>query len=183
MKEKACINKGADKMLQPRCYKLLPLACLAMWCGLLVVGLWPFRFLPDNRVQWLANRNGVHFIEPSQIYSAIRESKGSAVAGDSSFSIEIWLQPEKVGNRRRTIFSTYDSGRRESFGIGQSVADLLVRGPFLDMHDGVHPRSIYVDGCFREGEERFRNHHIRAARDGNLSGGCSGKIRSVSIRF
>jgi VanZ family protein len=145
-------------MLQSGRYKLLRLLCLAMWCGLLVAGLWPFRFFPDNRVQWLVKRNGLHLNEPSQIYSAIRETergRKAKAAANGSFSIEIWLQPEKVSDRRRTIFSVYDAGRGESLSIGQSVADLLIRGRFVGIHEAGHTKSIYLDDCFREGGERF----------------------------
>jgi VanZ family protein len=143
-----------DKMLQSGRYILLRLLCLAMWCGLMVAGLWPFRFFPDNRVQWLVNRNGIHFYEPSQIYSAAPETgseRRASAATNGSFSIEIWLQPERVSDRRRTIFSVYDA-ERESLSIGQSVADLLMRGRFLGTEEAGHTRSIYLDNCFREGE-------------------------------
>ncbi len=125
---------------------------------LLFAGLWPFRFFPDNRVEWLVNRNGIHFDEPSQIYSTIRKTeieKRASVAANDSFSIEIWLQPEKVSDRRRTIFTTYDAGRGEGLSIGQSVADLLIRGRFVGIQEAGYARSIYLDECFRDGGERF----------------------------
>jgi hypothetical protein len=139
-------------------HKWLGLVCAAMWCGLLVAGLWPFRFFPDNTVQWLTDRNGIHFSEPSQIYTDNRRAEitgSNASDGNGSFTIEIWLRPEKLSNRRRTILSTYDSARRESLSVGQSIADLLVRGRSLDVLEGARSRSIYVDDCFRKGNERF----------------------------
>jgi hypothetical protein len=155
MKEDVCTEQRLDGVVQTGTYKVLGVICLAMLCGLLVAGLWPFDFAPGNRVQWLVNRNGIHFNEPSQIYSTLTERESNRTAVNSSFSIEIWLQPERISDRRRTIFSTYDTGRGEGLGIAQSVTDLLIRGRFVGADGAVNTRSIYLDDCFREGSERF----------------------------
>ena len=33
--------------------------CLAVLLSILVAGLWPFNFFPENRVEWLPDRDGV----------------------------------------------------------------------------------------------------------------------------
>jgi VanZ like family/Concanavalin A-like lectin/glucanases superfamily len=157
--EQNSMNKqGCRRDVTNRKDRLLQLACLTMWCGLLVAGLWPFNFFPENRVQWLKSRNGIHFDEPGQIYSAVPGTKkeGSAdTFGNGSFSIEIWLQPENVSNTLRTIFFAYDPQRRKDFRIDQSITDLVVRGRFLDSNEKVSSTALYVDDCFQKSVERF----------------------------
>lgn len=153
----ACTTKGADKMLRAGRYKLL-LGCFIMWCGLLVFGLWPFNFFPANRVQWLKDRNGVHFDQPGQIYSAVPgavEPGSPDTFRNGSFSIELWLRPDKVSSSLRTIFFAYDPDRGKEFGIEQSITDLVVRGRFLDSSGEVRSTKLYVDDCFQKGQERF----------------------------
>jgi hypothetical protein len=147
-----------DEMLQSRRQKLLQLSCLAMWCGLLVAGLWPFNFFPGNKVEWLGGKNGIHFGGDGQIYGSVPWNV-SEVRPDSSpsdsFSVEIWLQPDKVCGCLGTIFSTYDPARPENFVLDQSIGDLVVRGHFRDHKDHLGFRSLYLDDVFQKGRSRF----------------------------
>ena len=48
---------------------LLGAICIAVLCGILVAGLWPFHS-PKNQVTWLAEENGLRFADPGTIVSA-----------------------------------------------------------------------------------------------------------------
>ena len=137
-------------------YKFLRLVCLALLGGLLVVGLWPFNFFPRNRVEWPASGNGVHFYGHSQMYATTPwkiEERSSPSANDS-FSIEIWLKPDKLQSWG-TILSVYDPSRPDNLRIDQSLTDLVLRGSFQDptLQSGFRP--VWAGEIFKQGQTRF----------------------------
>jgi VanZ family protein len=138
-------------------YRFLRFICVALWVGLLTVGLWPFNFFPRNRVKWLGNRGGIHFSWHSQIYSTapwkLREAQPSPTANDS-FSIEIWLQPDKAYGGG-TIFSIYDPARSENFRLDQSLTDLALRGNFEEQGHASSFRTVWIDEIFKNRSARF----------------------------
>ena len=145
-------------MSQTRKYELLRFICFATWCGLLIVGLWPFNFFPRNKVEWLRERNGIHFDWHGQIFSTVPWSVSEGHSGSAekdSFSIEVWLQPDKVFGWISDILSMYDPARTKNFTIVQSGADLVVRGRFRDHNNRVGFRSVWLDGVFQQGRVRF----------------------------
>ncbi len=48
---------------------VLGLICLVITAGILVAGLWPFSFRPENKVRWLPDQNGLHFYGQSIVFS------------------------------------------------------------------------------------------------------------------
>jgi hypothetical protein len=85
--------------------RILAGVCLSMCVGLLLVGLWPFNFFPENAVRWLTDTNGLKF-QGSE--SSFRSCAGGVLFSPDplvapsqilsergSFSIEIWLQPSE----------------------------------------------------------------------------------------
>ena len=65
---------------------------------ILVAGLWPFNFWPKNEVEWLKDRNGVHFYGQGIIFSALDPgSSQSPLLPDGPITIEIWLRPDRFG--------------------------------------------------------------------------------------
>jgi len=63
-------------------------------CGILVAGLWPFH-APRNEATWLSERNGLLFGKHGTIVSA-NPFKADDSQGDSSCSLEMWLEPTRV---------------------------------------------------------------------------------------
>lgn len=137
--------------------KILRLACIAVWLGLLVVGLWPFNFFPRNRVEWLGNRNGIHFGWHGQIYTTtpwkISERQPDSSA-NGAFSIEIWLGFDK-GFGWGTILSIYDPARPETLRINQSLTDMVLRGSFQDQNRASGFKPVWMNGIFRNRQVRF----------------------------
>jgi hypothetical protein len=127
--------------------KLLGGICVAILCGILVAGLWPFHG-PENEVSWISNGNGVRFGEYGTILSS-RKFAGADLPNDGAASIEIWLQPALVSDSSTLL--TFAPGHPFQFSLRQSLSDLAVvreaRGTFLE--------TIYVDSVFRRGKLVF----------------------------
>jgi hypothetical protein len=97
---------------------ILFFVCLAM----LMAGLWPFEFHPVNKVEWLQDRDGVHFYGQGMIVSPRLwdESQGSPFQ-DRAITIEIWVRPDEelsdVGIGR--LVSFYDGKQPDLLFLGQ----------------------------------------------------------------
>jgi hypothetical protein len=133
--------------------KLFLYLSLGLWCGLVVIGLWPFNFSPRNRVQWLPGGNGIHFEPHGQIHTIDRLDlrRAESKAKTDSFSIEIWLQPDKPYSWVGTVLCIHDPKRADDFMIQQSGSDLVVRGRS-------HKQSkteLWIDNVFQERRNRF----------------------------
>jgi VanZ family protein len=138
-------------------YKFLRSVCVALWIGLLVAGLWPFNFFPKNKVEWLEDGNGIHFDWHGQIYTtASAELLESAVdsSANNSFSIEIWLRPDKAYSWG-TVLSIYDPARLETFRINQSLTDLVLRGDFRGQNLQPGFKPVWMSEIFKNGQARF----------------------------
>jgi VanZ family protein len=119
----------------------------------LLAGLWPFNFLPENKVKWLQDQNGVQFYGQAIIYSTIPSFQFFTIPV-KSFSIELCLQPitdesSHIGH----IFSFLDEHGSETFFIGQWRSDLL-------LGKGIHGKDTYRemgigDDVLKKGDKRF----------------------------
>jgi VanZ family protein len=151
------VERLADPMTQHP-FKFLGIVCLALWLGVLGFGLWPFDFFPRNRVNWLQNQNGIHFDRYGQAFSTAPwdPSSNSAASNDGSLSIEMWLHSwEKEYPQVSAIFSIEDPANLDNFAILQSGPDLLVRGQFLDTHNRVSARKLWIHNACQKGDPRF----------------------------
>jgi VanZ like family/Concanavalin A-like lectin/glucanases superfamily len=137
-------------------FALLRVACFAMWAGLLVGGLLPFHFFPKNQVQWLPDKNGVHFGWYGEIYSAAPWNQGRIAGKDpgTQFSIEIWLEPDQIFGWTSSILSFYDFEQRKRLELQQSISNLVVRGSFSDQQHHRELRNVWLDDI-RDGSPRF----------------------------
>lgn len=128
-----------------------------MWIGLLVAGLWPFNFYPDNTVKRIVS-GGLHFGMHGQVYSLVpwrTTPVEPSAAPARSFSIEIELQADKVCPCVGTILSFHDPYREKDFRIEQSISDLVVRGYFQDEHHAASFRSLWLDESLSAHQTRF----------------------------
>ena len=76
-------------LLEKRRERFLPAICIAVVCGLLVLGLWHFH-APRNEVTRLGNENGLRFADAGTVVSMGEFRVGR---DESSCSIEVWVQP------------------------------------------------------------------------------------------
>lgn len=110
---------------------ILRAICVCVLFGILVAGLWPFH-APRNDVHWSdrgtdqgSDRGGLVFGKHGSIVTE-RSFEPLASHGDSSCSVEIWLQPER-SNSSGTILAFYQPVRQViPFALRQSLGDLVV---------------------------------------------------------
>jgi VanZ family protein len=109
--------------------KLLPLVCLVISMGLLIAGLWPFRFFPGNNVQWIDGRSGLRF-DKYGIVSGKGPlfAPGGAIDLARSFTIRMAVLPrEEPSGSIPRILSVHDDAWRELFFLGQWRDELILR--------------------------------------------------------
>jgi VanZ family protein len=153
--------------------RALGLLLLAITSGILVAGLWPFNFRPENKVRWLKDQNGVQFYGRAIIVTQL-----PAPFPLYPCSVELCLQStidesSHIGH----IFSFLDEHGSETFFIGQwkshlllgkgihgkkgyneiGIRDVLKRGDrrFVTITSGVDGANIYVDGILLKSSPRF----------------------------
>jgi len=116
--------KAKDK--KNRLYAIILLAiCIAIF----LAGLWPLNFHPANKVEWLQDKNGIHFRGRGIIYSPepFNEPK-QPLFQNGSISIEVLLQPETEPNRYIAQFlSFYNDKKSEYFTFSQWKSYLIIR--------------------------------------------------------
>jgi hypothetical protein len=131
------------------CSVLLGATCVAVLCGILTAGLWPFH-APHNEVNWLANQDGLHFGKNGSIVSA-----GTVQVSDSEEmrirSLEIWLQPD-ASMSTQTILGFYDANSPVAqLSLHQYHEDLLIRreitiSPALASHEKLEYGDVFFPG-------------------------------------
>jgi VanZ family protein len=103
--------------------------CLAICAGILLVGLWPFDFRPQNKVEWLPDRNGIRFYGQGMAYNPepLNITERNSLR-KRSISIELWLRPQiEPGRSVPSILSFYDDRQSETCFIGQWKSSLILR--------------------------------------------------------
>jgi hypothetical protein len=106
----------------------LPLACLAVTISILLAGLWPFKFHPQNEVAWLNGQNGIHFGRLGIAYSqeAVYGPRG-AIRPGGPVSIELAVRPGRELNHLARILTLYGGGSRQYFTLGQWKSYVILR--------------------------------------------------------
>ena len=124
---------------------------LAIGAGFLVAGLWPFNFSPENAVHRVVPA-GLRFGAHGQVYSALPwAATRPAPSPESAFSIEIWLQADRVCDCVGTILAFYNPSQEKDFRLEQSISDLAVRGYFRDEQRHLGFRSLWLDDSLAVG--------------------------------
>jgi VanZ family protein len=101
---------------------LLRAVCALVLLCILVAGLWPFH-APRNEVRWLSLNDGILFGKYGSVVSA-GSFKPDPQRSDSSWSLEIWLEPKRV-HASGTILAFYQPERHVApFALRQSLGDL-----------------------------------------------------------
>ncbi len=155
---------------------MLGAVCLAVLCGTLWAGLWPFHS-PKNAVNWLGDLHGVRFRHPGTIVSAGQIQP--ATLSEPGCSIELWVQPGRPYDSS-TLLAFYSRQNPIQFSVHQTEANLVlehnevrrlertasaklyvkdvlrVKQPvFLSISSGSQGTAIYVDGRLAKSSRQF----------------------------
>jgi len=131
--------------------------CIVISAGILLVGLWPFDFRPENKVEWLSDRNGIRFHGKGIVYSPdLLSGPKQTNFREGSITIEIWLQPEIEPNRYLPrILSFYDDKKFENFFVGQWKSELILRRRDLSSKKPETHKEIGLRDALPTGQVRF----------------------------
>jgi hypothetical protein len=132
--------------------RLSKVACAAVLCIILMLGLWPFH-APLNDVSWLGNRNGLHFGKHSTVLSS-SEFRPTPAQNHASGSLEIWLQPRRVWDFS-TFLTFYAPGNPLQFSLRQSQTSLLLQTAIRDDQHHTGMKDLYVEDTFRKNGPAF----------------------------
>lgn len=109
--------------------KVVTLLTVGIWIGIFVAGLWPFNFVPKNRIRWLPGGAGLRFDGYGQVYSSMPIVSPKGPNGAAEGTIELVFTPSKSYNTASTVFSLVNQDE-VNFAIGQSLTDLFLQGSF-----------------------------------------------------
>ncbi len=101
--------------------------CLAVLLAILVAGLWPFNFLPKNKVEWLPDRDGVRFHGQGIISGSVLDQKRwQRMFQGRAITIEIRVRPAMETTSAPGIVTLFDGRTPEIFAIRQWRSHLVV---------------------------------------------------------
>jgi len=133
--------------------KIVTLLTVGIWIVIFVAGLWPFNFVPGNRIRWLASGAGLRFDGYGQVYSSVPMSSPGGSVGATEATIELVFTPSKSYNNASTVFALVNQDE-VSFAIGQSLTDLFLQGSFTK-GAGKRVAKLWIDGVCGHAEELF----------------------------
>lgn len=133
--------------------KVVTLLTVGIWIGILVAGLWPFNFVPKNRIRWLPGGAGLRFERYGQVYSSVPISSPKRPDGAAEATIELVFKPSESYNNASTVFSLVDQDE-VTFAIGQSVTDLFLQGSFTQ-DVGKPVVKLWIDYVCGHAQELF----------------------------
>lgn len=108
--------------------RLLSVICLVILFIILVTGLWPFNFFPQNKVKWLSDRSGVHIYGQGIIFSTSPGwNQEKPLFPNKAITVELWLHPYQETNNLPSILTFYDGQNPDIFLIGQWKSHLVIR--------------------------------------------------------
>jgi VanZ family protein len=126
--------------------------CIALSLGLLVAGLWPFRFRTVNNVHWIAGSPGLRF-ERFGIVAGTEPLFGPGGPVDLSlpFTLRMEVRPrEEPSGSLPRIVSAYDAEGRELFFLGQWRSELILRILKEKRLFHLHYRETGADGLQKD---------------------------------
>jgi hypothetical protein len=118
-------------LTNPAARRAVPLAWACILAIILVVGLKPLRFHPQNGAQWIGRQNGISFEPPRGLVFSHEPLNRILGRCENGCSIEMLVSPATVGNDDPAyILNDDDSGRGPNFTIFQESADLMLQAWF-----------------------------------------------------
>ena len=128
--------------------KLLPVFCIALSLGLLIAGLWPFRFRTANNVHRIADSPGLRF-DRYGIVTAKDPLFGPGRPVDLAFPFTLRMEViprEESSDSLPRILSAYDADGRELFFLGQWRSELILRILKEERSFHLYSREVGVEG-------------------------------------
>jgi len=132
--------------------KVAILLTTGIWIAIFIAGLWPFNFIPRNRMRWLPNGEGLHFDRYGQVYSIVPVLLPPAW-NETAATIELAFTPSKPYDSASAIFSVAKDNEA-SFAIGQSLTDIYLQGSFMQ-NTGEPKKKLYIDRACERASELF----------------------------
>jgi len=133
--------------------KVVILLTVGIWIGIFVAGLWPFNFVPTNRIRWLPGGAGLRFEGYGQVYSSVPMFSPRGPDGAAEATIELVFTPSKSYDNASTVFALVNQNE-VSFAIGQSLTDLFLQGSFTQ-RGGKPVVKLWVDDVCGHAQELF----------------------------
>ena len=152
--------------------KVVILLTVGIWISIFVAGLWPFNFVPKNRIRWLPGGAGLRFEDYGQVYSSVPMFSRRGPDGAAEATIELVFTPSKSYNTASTIFALVNQNE-VSFAIGQSLTDLFLQGSFTQ-GGGKPVVKLWIDDVCGHAQELFvtvtlDTRHVDVYLDGQLA--------------
>ena len=151
----------------------------AVVLSVLVACLWPFRFHPANNVNWMVERDGIHFGAHGSVVSFSQFLVPDDEAA-SPCSLELWLAPD-LSSASSSILTFSTPANPVQLQLIQSLDDLFVnkeradrhwrreekhiaivsllqkdRSVFIDISGDSGGTSVFIDGSLRRRSTEFR---------------------------
>lgn len=134
--------------------RILAATCIALSAGIVMAGLWPPNFRPENKVSWLKGRNGIRIAESGIVRSSSPiNSNSDGLSRDRPWSVQILLQSrgETIGNLG-VIVSLHNPKEVRTFTVAQWKSELIVRAWISVRHGHARFREIGLPFVFRDAE-------------------------------
>jgi len=131
----------------------LGIICFLYTIIILITGLWPFNFMPVNKVEWLINERGIRFYGPGMVFNANPNplTAPKTVSRSAQISIEIFLRPEREPNSSLpSILTLYGCDQKDQFMLGQWKSELIIRVPTIKDESHKRYREISVSDSLRK---------------------------------
>jgi hypothetical protein len=117
---------------------------------IIVVGLWPFDFWPENKVKWLKDQNGIRFYGRGIVFAPLPTPYPLR-----PFSLEIDLQPGAgPSDTTGRILSFYDGKGTETLVLTQWGTGLILQKGIQDLPEETYPK-IGIRNALLKGEKRL----------------------------
>jgi hypothetical protein len=129
--------------------------CVFVVIGIVIVGLWPFAFWPENQVEWLQNENGIRFHGRGLIYG-LENPLGIAPQSQDgkSLTVELSLKPDIEPHRNLPVFLTiYGHSSLDAVALAQWRSELIVR--WWNLGTPLVFREFGVTNVLNAGERRI----------------------------
>jgi hypothetical protein len=133
--------------------------CLAILLLILVAGLRPFNFFPINEVEWLPDKNGVHFYGQGIVIGSeawLKDQK--SLSPEKPISLELWLRPLMETTNLPSILTLYDGKTPDIFLIGQWKSHLIVQSRTDDRASGKRDkphRQMSIRNALSKNQDAF----------------------------
>jgi hypothetical protein len=152
--------------------KVVTLLTVGIWIGILVAGLWPFNFVPKNRIRWLPGGAGLRFDGYGQVFSSVPMFPPRGPDGAAEATIELVFTPSKSYNDASTVFALVNQNE-VNFAIGQSLTDLFLQASFTQ-GGGKPVVKLWIDDVCGHAQELFvtvtlDTRHVDVYLDGQLA--------------